>query len=81
MNIAEGYGLIAKTQLLGTGDAVVRAYFHAAARRLLFVLDYTDAEGKKQSVVMGPMERRHLGSIIQTMRDVNEMQIPFYISE
>jgi len=80
VRIPEGYGLIAKTQLLGTGDAVVRGYYHASGRKLMFVIEYTDANGK-QSVHMGPIEKRHLGSLIQTLRDVNEMQIPFYITE
>lgn len=80
MRLPEGYGLIAKTQLLGTGDTIVRAYYHAHARKLMFVIEYSDADGK-QSVHMGPLNKAHLGSLIQTLRDVNEMQIPFYITE
>lgn len=80
MRLPEGYGLIAKTQMLGTGDAIVRAYYHASARKLMFVIEFTNAQGK-QSVHMGPVDKGHLGSLIQTMRDVNEMQIPFYITE
>jgi len=76
----DGYGLIAKTELLGTGDVIVRAYYHAGARKLLFTLEYTTATGK-QTTYLGPMERRHLNPLIQTLRDVNEMQVPYYINE
>lgn len=80
MRLPDGYGLIAKTQLLGTGDTVVRAYYHANDRDLMFEIQYTDERGKR-TVQMGPLKKAHLGSLIQTLRDVSEMTIPFYITE
>ena len=78
----EGYGLIAKTEMLGTGDTVCRAFCGTGHdRKLIFSVEYTDSNGVKRTSWMQPIERRHLSSLIQTLRDVSEMLVPGFISE
>lgn len=82
--IPMGYGLVAKTELLGTGNTAVRAYYQPSEQRFLFSVHYDtiEEESEERCVIMGPIERRHLKSLIQTLHDVIDMgNTPYFISE
>lgn len=81
--IPAGYGLVAKTELLGTGNTAVRAYYNSMKQSFLFSIHFDTIEEKSEErcVVMGPIERRHLRSLQQTISDVLDMPAPGFIGE
>lgn len=79
--IPPGYGLVAKTEMLGTGGTAVRAFFDPRTRRLIISITYTEPEGQERVTFMGPVEMRHLQPLLQTLRDVMDMPQPGFIED
>ena len=77
----KGYGLVAKTELLGTGGTIVRCFYEPMHQMILLSIEYTTPAGAKKITTLGPIEHRHLPSLSQTIKDVVDMRTPGFIGE
>lgn len=79
--VPTGFGLVAKTEMPGTGGTVVRAYYQNESDRLMVTIQYISMELEPRWAILGPFDRRHMTPLLQTLRDVYDMQALGFIGE